>query len=140
MAEKARHAFGSSENIKTALSVGTIDAYDILFLDGDTDPKVGWIDKNGVCRVVDNECVIVVDGESLPASGKEGKVYIFGEEGYFWNGSEFRPLAQSADLTEIETQVATLETQMASKVDADTVQTMVDTAVAEATVVEVVEF
>lgn len=48
MAERARHAFGSSENILSALEAGKIDAYDILFLDGDTEkPTVGWIDKNG---------------------------------------------------------------------------------------------
>ena len=48
MAMKAKHAFGSSENLTSALSSGTIDSFDILFLDGDTDnPKIGWIDKNG---------------------------------------------------------------------------------------------
>lgn len=55
MAEKkARHAFGSSAEVENALKAGLIDAYDILFLDGDTDPKVGWIDKNGVFRLVDD--------------------------------------------------------------------------------------
>ena len=50
MAEKvnrAKHAFGSSQNLETTIQAGKIDAYDILFLDGDTDPKIGWIDKNG---------------------------------------------------------------------------------------------
>lgn len=47
MAERARHAFGSSQNIEAAVQAGKIDAFDILFLDGDTDPKVGWLDKNG---------------------------------------------------------------------------------------------
>ena len=55
MAEKARHAFGSSENLQSALNSGVIDAYDILFLDGDTDPKVGWVDKNGDVKIVSNE-------------------------------------------------------------------------------------
>ena len=48
MANKARHAFGSSAQIESALSAGKIDSFDILFLDGDTDnPKIGWIDKQG---------------------------------------------------------------------------------------------
>lgn len=55
MAERARHAFGSSENLQNALNSGVIDAYDILFLDGDTEPKVGWIDKNGDVKIVNNE-------------------------------------------------------------------------------------
>lgn len=55
MADKARHAFGSSSAVESALSAGKIDAYDILFLDGDTEPKVGWVDKDGIFRVVKNE-------------------------------------------------------------------------------------
>lgn len=48
MANKAKHAFGSSENIATALQAGTINERDILFLDEKTDnPKVGWITKDG---------------------------------------------------------------------------------------------
>ena len=55
MANKAKHAFGTSENLQSALDSGVIDAYDILFLDGETDPKVGWVDKNGEIRLVNNE-------------------------------------------------------------------------------------
>ena len=45
---RSKHAFGSSDGISKAVEDGKIDAYDILFLDGDTDkPKIGWIDKNG---------------------------------------------------------------------------------------------
>lgn len=48
MAMKAKHAFGSSSGVESALQSKKIDAYDILFLDGDTEnPKIGWIDKNG---------------------------------------------------------------------------------------------
>lgn len=32
MANKAKHAFGSEANIDSALANGTLDAYDILFL------------------------------------------------------------------------------------------------------------
>lgn len=54
MANKARHAFGNSAAVESALQSGKIDAYDILFLDGDADPKVGWIDKDGNFRLVNN--------------------------------------------------------------------------------------
>ena len=99
MADKARHAFGSLENVDTALSAGTIDAYDILFVkDSEGKPYVGWIDKDG------NKVIV--------------------EE----------------DVSALETQVSELETQMESKVDSATVETMIKTAVSEATGVEVVEF
>lgn len=52
MAEKARHAFGNSENLQNAIDTGVIDNYDILFLDGGTDPKVGWIDRDGNTVIV----------------------------------------------------------------------------------------
>jgi hypothetical protein len=56
MANKARHAHGKSENIQNALNQGIIDAYDILFLDGDTDePKIGWVTKDGEIVIVKNE-------------------------------------------------------------------------------------
>ena len=55
MADRAKHAFGNLADVQAALDSGKIDAYDILFLDGDTQPKVGWVDKNGVFRLVENE-------------------------------------------------------------------------------------
>lgn len=55
MANKAKHAFGNLSDVQNALAAGKINAYDILFLDGDTSPKVGWIDRNGVFRLVENE-------------------------------------------------------------------------------------
>jgi hypothetical protein len=55
MAERAKHAFGNLADVQAAIDSGKIDAYDILFLDGDTEPKVGWIDKNGAFRLVENE-------------------------------------------------------------------------------------
>lgn len=56
MAEKrAKHAFGNSQDLQMALDSGKIDAYDILFLDGDTEPKIGWIDAKGEIRMVQNE-------------------------------------------------------------------------------------
>ncbi len=55
MAMKAKHAFGNSSQVLEALKAGKIDAYDILFLDGDTEPKIGWIDAKGEFRLVRNE-------------------------------------------------------------------------------------
>jgi len=52
---RSRHAFGSSQNLESAISAGKIDAYDILFLDSDTDPKIGWLDKNGDLVLVKDE-------------------------------------------------------------------------------------
>lgn len=133
MADKARHAFGSSQNLEAALSAGTIDAYDILFLDGDTDPKVGWVDKDGNPVVVDTEKVTVVEGETLPDTGVVGKIYIFGEDGYFWDGTEFVSLSKSADLSALEAEIAT-------KVDEATVDAKIETAINNATTTEIVEF
>lgn len=55
MAERAKHAFGQSSGIEAAKAAGKIDAFDILFLDGDTDPKIGWLDKNGNTVIVPNK-------------------------------------------------------------------------------------
>lgn len=140
MAEKdrARHAFGKSSSIEAAKQANKIDAFDILFLDGDTDPKVGWLDASGETKIVDTEKVVVVEGESLPETGVEGKIYIFGEEGYFWNGTEFVNLCKPTDVTSLQTQVDDLGTEMEKKVDAATVQTMIEDH-AES-LIEVIEF
>lgn len=140
MADRAKHAFGMLENIDTALANGTIDSYDILFVkDANGKPYVGWIDKEGnkvVCQ--EEEKVIVVEGESLPETGVEGKIYIFGEDGYFWNGIEFVNLCKPTDVTDLKTQVAELETEIEQKVDAETVQTMIEKHTDS--LIEVVEF
>ena len=143
MAEKARHAFGTLERVDEALSAGTIDAYDILFLkDANDNPYVGWIDKQGN-KIILQDKVQVVRVDELPTvDGDENVVYVYNNEGYIWDStnSQCVPLAKSADLTTLETQVSTLETQMNNKVDAETVQSMIDTAVEDATAGEVVEF
>lgn len=108
MAGKAKHAFGALENIDTALANGTIDNYDILFVkDANGKPYVGWIDKEGnkvICQ--EEEKVIVVEGDSLPETGLEGKIYLFEDDGYFWNGSEFVNMCKPTDLTELKAEVA----------------------------------
>lgn len=137
MAEKARHAFGSEANIQNALDAGKIDAFDILFLD---EKKVGWINKQGEVVIAEGEAYVMNVTELPTSDGKENVVYIYNNEGYIWNGTECVPLAKSADLTTLETQVSDLETQMDNKVDATTVQSMIDTAVEDASASEVVEF
>ena len=123
MAEmKAKHAFGSSANLESAIASGIIDNYDLLFLDGETDPKVGWIDKDGNVRIVKNADVKAVD--SLSESGEIGKVYIYNDEGYFWNGTEYKPLSKSVDLT-------SLEEQIASKASLDEVTAKIDSEIAK---------
>ena len=122
---KSRHAFGSTENVGSALEKGTIDAYDILFLDGDTEPKIGWVDKNGVIRLVEEKAQVVHVEELPTADGDENVIYIYNNEGYIWDGTQCVALAKSADLTTLETQVTELETQMQTKVDAVEVQNMI---------------
>lgn len=144
MATKAKHAFGQSSGIEAAKQANKINAFDILFLDGDTEPKVGWLDSQGVTRIAQGKTQIIRVGELPTTDGDENVVYIYNNEGYIWDGTQCVSLSKSADLTTLETQVSTLETQMSGKVDAETVKTMVDTAVEaaieEATSGEVVEF
>lgn len=142
MADRAKHAFGALENIDNAISSGKIDAYDILFVkDANGKPYVGWIDKDGNKVIVEEENdIIVVDGESLPEAGVSGKVYIFGDNGYFWNGSEFINLCKPTDVSSLEAQVSKLETEVIGKVDVVTVETMIETAIEKSNAVEVIEF
>lgn len=53
--ERAKHAFGTLENVDSALDNGIIDAYDILFVkDANGKPYVGWIDKEGQKVICDD--------------------------------------------------------------------------------------
>ena len=135
MADKARHAYGSSANLESAIQSGAIDAYDILFLDGDTDPKIGWVDKNGIVRMVEDKVQVVRVDELPTVNGSEDVVYIYDNEGYVWDGTQCVPMVKSTDLTVLETQITELTTQMEAKVDATTVQNMI-----EEHSVEVIEF
>ena len=133
MAERAKHAFGMLENIDTALSGGTIDAYDILFVkDANGKPYVGWIDKEGNKVIVQEEDeVVVIDGDSLPEAGETGKIYVFNEDAYVYNGTGFVNLCKPTD-------VSALEVEIATKVTAEEVKTMIKES--EDSFVEIVEF
>lgn len=133
MADKARFAFGSSSSIEDAKLANRIDNYDFLLLDGDTDPKVGWIDGQGITRIVQNKNQIVRVDELPVADGDENVVYIYNNEGYIWNGTQCVSLSKSADLTALEEEVA-------KKTDVETVETMIETAIADSSGIEVVEF
>lgn len=126
MADKVRHAYGKSENLSEALSNELIDAYDILLLDGDTNPKIGWVTKDGEPVLIDTEKVVTVEGETMPETGEAGKIYIHGENGYFWNGTEFVNLCKPTDVTALENQISDLGTQIEQKVDIKTVQGMIE--------------
>lgn len=128
MADKAKHAFGALERVDSAIQSGAIDAYDILFVkDGNGKPYVGWVDKDGKKVIVqEDDEVVVVDGESLPESGEVGKIYVFGEDAFVWNGSEFVNLCKPTDVSALESQITKLGTEMTTKVNAETVQNMIE--------------
>ena len=140
MAElKARHAFGSSSKIDAALASGAVNEYDILFLDGDTaTPKVGWIDKNGN-KVIVKDKTQIVRVDSLPTeNGDPNVIYVHNNLGYVWDEAQTKcvPIAEGADITELQTKVTTLETEIANKVDEQTV----DNKIAAISGLEIVEF
>ena len=112
MADKAKHAHGSRKNLEAAIASKAVDAFDVLFLSGeDENPAMGWLDKNG------NPIIISPADE---VSKLETQVEA--------------ELATKADAAE----VAKLEDEIAAKVDADTVKTMINEATVGA--IEVVEF
>lgn len=63
MGNEAKHAFGNSENLTDAINRGSIDKFDILLLDGDTDPKIGWVDEKGEVKIVKNTSIDTEDVE-----------------------------------------------------------------------------
>lgn len=133
MADKARHAFGTLERVDDALSAGTIDAYDILFLkDENGKPYVGWVDRDGNKVIVQEEKdVVVVNDESLPESGEVGKIYVHGDDAYVWKDDTFVNLCKPTD-------VSALEAEIDTKVTAEEVKTIIKES--SDSFVEIVEF
>ena len=129
---RSKHAFGDLKDLELAIANKKVDAYDVLFMkDKNGNPVIGWLDKDIKPFIVDTEKVIVVEGDSLPESGESGKIYIFGEDGYFWNGSEFVNLCKPTD-------VSALEAEITTKVTAEEVKTMIKES--EDSLVEILEF
>lgn len=123
MAMKAKHAFGSLADVQSALNLGKIDAYDILFLDGDTEPKIGWIDAKGEFRLVKNEADFSELEEIIAKKADASDVEALEKE-----------VAAKADAAEVETAIAAkadvsdveaLEKEVATKVTAEEVETAV---------------
>ncbi len=105
--KKSKHAFGSEDNLSTAIESGLIDEYDILFL---SNKKIGWIDKdkNIVMAKADTDSIQFVD--ELPTENQMvNSIYVFENEIYKWNGEEWvHPLGDSvATPTDVETAVTT---------------------------------
>lgn len=124
MAEmKARHAFGNLADVQNALNSGKIDAYDILFLDGDTEPKIGWIDKNGAFRLVENEADFSELEAVIATKANVSDVEALGAE-----------IAKKVGVEEIEA----LESKVDTKVDVEAVQTMIEEH--SESIIKVVEF
>ena len=129
---RSKHAFGDLKDLELAIANKKVDAYDVLFMkDKNGNPVIGRLDKDIKPFIVDTEKVIVVEGDSLPESGESGKIYIFGEDGYFWNGSEFVNLCKPTD-------VSALEAEIATKVTTEEVKTMIKES--ENSLVEILEF
>ena len=63
---RARHAFGSEKDIEKALASGSIDAFDILFLN---EGKIGWITKQGEPLIIEDKQQIVDDGNAAHGNG-----------------------------------------------------------------------
>ena len=132
MANKAKHAFGSSSKIEEAKLANKIDSFDILFLDGDTDePKIGWLDANGNTVIVQDKDQIVRVDELPTSDGDENVVYIYNNECYIWDGTQCVSTCKPTD-------VSALEEEIATKVTAEEVKTMIKES--EDSSVEIVEF
>ena len=130
---KSKHAFGSEANVDAALASGQIDAYDILFL---SEGKIGWIDANGN-KVILEDKVQVMMVEALPETGEEGILYVFDSIGYTWNGTEFKPIAETTGLDEAAID-AKIEAANATLLE--TVKEYTDTQIEEVSAVKIVEF
>lgn len=108
---RSKHVFGSLANLEAAIADGRVDSFDILFLHNENNkPIFGWLDRN--CNPVfvedeTRECVIEV--EALPEVGEVGKIYLFEEDGYFWDGEKFVNLCKPTDVTELEASIKALE-------------------------------
>lgn len=138
MAKQARLAYGTSANIQAALENGVIDAYDILFLDGDTEPKIGWVNNNGCIRIVESPVQVVTVTE-LPVAGDENVIYIYNDEAYIWNGAECVAIGKPTDISALEADITAIKEVVATKVDEVTVDNKINEAIGYA-IIEVVEF
>lgn len=72
MAKKARHAYGSRNDVISAIQDGRIDSYDVLFLSGeDESPTIGWVDKDGNPIIVETDLSEVTSELATKADADE---------------------------------------------------------------------
>lgn len=123
--DKAKHAYGSRKNLEAAIASGKVDAYDLLFLNGDGEtPAIGWVDKNG------NPIVIAPTDDLAELETK-----VNDELSEKANVSDVETsLSAKADVSDVEE----LEKEVATKVDVATVETMIKEATSAT--IEVIEF
>lgn len=109
---RSRHAFGSLERVLEAISSGKVDSLDILFLkDANNKPYIGWVEKDGTPIILrEEEKIVPVD--VLPEVGETGKIYIYGSDGYFWNGTEFINLCRPTDVSVFEAELSKLRVEL----------------------------
>ena len=106
MSNQAKHAYGNSEDLMKAVADKKVDAFDILFLDGDTDPKIGWVDKDGNVKIVKSGGSSVVRVDELPISnGDANVIYVYNNECYIWDGTKCVPMGSTVDISEFEDEV-----------------------------------
>lgn len=132
MANKVKFAFGTLENVDSAIAAGTVDSYDVLLLkDADGKPYIGWVDKDGNKVICEDDEKIIRVSELPTSDGDENVIYIYNNEGYIWNGTECVAISKSADLSALEKEIDT-------KVTAEEVKTMIKES--GDSFVEIVEF
>ena len=131
---RSKHVFGNRVNLEAAIESGKVDSFDILFLhDENGKPIIGWLNRNNEPVFLEDEsreCVIEV--EALPESGEVGKIYIFGEDGYFWDGQKFINLCKPTDVSELDASIKALETLVEKKADSEEVNAQIAEAVSDA--------
>lgn len=118
---RSKHVFGSIKNLMAAIQDGRVDAFDILFLTNeDNKPIIGWVDKELNPVFLEDEkgdCVIEVF--ELPSTGESGKLYVFEEDAYFWNGERYINVCKPTDVTELEASIKALE-ELVAKIAEET--------------------
>lgn len=111
---KTRHAFGSKSRVETALANGSIDAYDIVLMEGENNlGELGWVNKQGELVYLDAPKNVKVVTE-LPETGEADILYVCGTKLYYWSNEAFVTLVNpeaSAEQTEELVQEA-LETAL----------------------------
>lgn len=133
---RSKHVFGSKKNLLAAIEAGKVDAFDILFLMDENDvPVVGWLNRDGEPVFLEDEsreCVVEVD--ALPESGEAGKIYIYNEDGYFWDGTKFINLCKPTDVSQLEASIKALEALVEKKANIVDVNLQIIEAIAESEV------